>query len=212
MRLKRKFYFSLFIYVYISLILFLLNIGKVLRFYLQRLYTFYLKFVVPALQEEFNYKNLCKIPKLKKIVINRGLNDSSQNAKLLDLFLNEFNLISCQYPVFVKSDRAISTFKVKEGMTIGMYVTLRGEKMYAFLDRLINLAFPRVKDFQGLSRKSFDGLGNFSLGITEQVIFPEIEFDKVSKVEGLTVSIITTADNDREGYSLLKQLGMPFRD
>ena len=171
-----------------------------------------MKVVIPNLREKFDYKNLSKVPKLKKIVVNRGLNDSCQNNKLLDNFLNEFNLITCQSSIFVKSKKAISTFKVKEGMVIGMYVTLRGEKMYAFLDRLINLSFPRVKDFQGLSRKSFDGFGNYSLGITEQIIFPEIEFDQVNKVEGLTVSIITSASNDSEAYSLLKELGMPFKD
>lgn len=130
----------------------------------------------------------------------------------MDIFLNEFNLIACQRPVFVKSTKAISTFRVKEGMFIGMFLTLRGQKMYSFLDRLINLSFPRIKDFQGLSRKGFDSLGNFSLGVNEQIIFPEIEFDQVVKVEGLTISIVTTAKNDLEGYFLLKELGVPFKD
>jgi large subunit ribosomal protein L5 len=179
---------------------------------MQRLYTFYLKVVVNSLQQRFKFVYLNQIPKLKKIVINRGLNDSCQNSKVLEVLSNEFTMISCQSPVFVKSTKAISSFKVKEGMIIGMYLTLRGSKMYAFLDRLINLAFPRMKDFQGLSRKSFDGSGNYNLGLSEQMMFPEIEFDQIIKIEGLTISIITTAKNDLEGYFLLKELGMPFND
>lgn len=179
---------------------------------MQRLYTFYLKSVVVNLQEKFNYNNLNKLPKLDKIIINRGLNDSFQNNKVLDVFSNEFNLISCQRPIFVKSKKAIASFKVKEGMLIGMYVTLRGQKMYSFFDRLVNLVFPRIKDFRGLSRKNFDGSGNYNLGLTEQVIFPEIEFDQILKVAGITISIITTAKNDFEAYVLLKELGMPFND
>lgn len=179
---------------------------------MQRLYTFYLKAVVNTLQEKFHYDNSSQIPKLHKIVINRGLNESCQNKKILDVFLNEFNLIACQYPVFARSKKAIASFKVKEGMIIGMYITLRGKKMYSFFDRLVNLVLPRIKDFRGLSRKGFDGFGNYNLGLTDQSIFPEIDFDNIVKVEGLTLSIITTATNDFESYILLKELGMPFND
>lgn len=177
---------------------------------MQRLYSFYLDSVVSNLQRDFKYSNSTKIPRLKKIVVSRGLNSFSQNNKILDLLGNEFNLFTCQRPILCTAKRAISSFKVKEGMKVGMFVTLRGEKMYAFFDRLVNLAFPRIKDFQGFSKKGFDGFGNFNLGLTEQLLFPEIDFDNIVKSDGMTISIVTTAENDKEAYVLLKLLGMPF--
>lgn len=177
---------------------------------MQRLYAFYLQSVVSDLQKNFNYSNSTKIPKLKKIVISRGLNSFSQNNKILELLSNEFNLFACQRPILCTAKRAISSFKVKEGMKVGMFVTLRGEKMYAFFDRLVNLAFPRIKDFQGFNKKGFDGSGNFNIGLTEQLMFPEIDFDNIAKTDGMTISIITTTENDDEAYLLLKFLGMPF--
>jgi large subunit ribosomal protein L5 len=177
---------------------------------MQRLYSFYLESVTSTLQKNFNYSNSTRIPKLKKIVVSRGLNSFSQNNKILDLLTNEFNLFSCQRPTLCTAKKAISSFKVKEGMNVGMFVTLRGEKMYAFFDRLVNLAFPRIKDFQGFSRKGFDGFGNFNLGLNEQLMFPEIDFDNIVKADGMTISIITTSKTDQEAYVLLKLLGMPF--
>lgn len=177
---------------------------------MQRLYSFYLDSVTSTLQKNFNYSNSTKIPKLKKIVVSRGLNSFSQNNKILDLLSNEFNLFACQRPTLCTAKKAISSFKVKEGMNVGMFVTLRGEKMYAFFDRLVNLAFPRIKDFQGFSRKGFDGSGNFNLGLNEQLMFPEIDFDNIVKADGMTISIITTSKTDEEAYVLLKLLGMPF--
>lgn len=177
---------------------------------MQRLKSFYFKSLVPKLMNEFGYNSINSVPRLKKIVINRGLNNNLQNNKLLATLSDEFNIFSCQQPVFTRANKAISSFKVKENMIIGMFVTLRGDKMYAFFDRLVNLAFPRIRDFQGFSRKGFDGYGNYNLGLSEQLIFPEIEFDKVVKVEGMTICIVTTAANDEEACFLLKELGMPF--
>ena len=177
---------------------------------MQRLYSFYLKSVVPDLQNRFNYSSSVKIPRLEKIVINRGLNSSSQNGKILDLLTSEFNLFSCQRPIFCNAKKAISSFKVKEGMRVGMFVTLRGEKMYSFFDRLVNLAAPRIKDFQGFNPEGFDGFGNYNLGLKDQLIFPEMDFDKIVKSDGMTVSIVTTAKNDEEACFLLKNMGMPF--
>ncbi|EPS73480.1 hypothetical protein M569_01261, partial [Genlisea aurea] len=176
----------------------------------QRLKSFYLESIVPKLKEQFKYKNIHQIPKIKKIVINRGLDESSQNSKILEVLYTEIKNISGQAPITSKSKKAIANFKLKENMSIGMFVTLRGEIMYSFLDRLINLALPRIRDFQGLSPKSFDSLGNFSIGLNEQLMFPEIEFDKVSKIEGMDICIVTTAKNKEEALFLLKLLGMPF--
>lgn len=177
---------------------------------MQRLKSFYLKNVVPTLQNKFNYKNVNQIPKVEKIIINRGFDESCQNSKVLDVLVNELNNISGQAPVVNKARKAIASFKVKENMPVGMSLTLRGDKMYSFLDRLINLALPRIRDFQGISSKSFDGHGNYSLGLSEQLMFPEIDFDKVVKVQGMDICIVTSSKTDKEAYFLLKELGLPF--
>lgn len=177
---------------------------------MQRLKAYYLKEVLPVIQENFGYSNVNQIPKIKKIVINRGFDESCQNSKILDILLNELNMISGQRTVVTLAKKAIASFKVKEKMPVGMFITLRGDKMYSFLDRLINLALPRIRDFQGLNSKSFDGNGNYSIGLNEQLLFPEIDFDKIVKVQGMDITIVTTAKNDKECYFLLKNLGMPF--
>jgi large subunit ribosomal protein L5 len=178
---------------------------------MQRLKNFYMEDTIPKLKENFKYKNIHQIPKIKKIVINRGLDESCQNSKILEILYNEIKNISGQAPVTAKSNKAIANFKLKENMSIGIFVTLRGEVMYSFLDRMINLALPRIRDFQGLSIKSFDKKGNFNLGLNEQLMFPEIEFDKVTKIEGMDICIVTTAKTKEESYFLLKELGMPFK-
>ena len=170
----------------------------------------YLNEVVPGLQEKFNYKNVMAIPKLDKIVVNIGLGEAVQNPKALDAAVSDLTLITGQKPVVTKAKKSIAGFKVREGMPIGVKVTLRGERMYEFADRLLNVALPRVRDFRGVSPKSFDGRGNYSLGIKEQLIFPEIEYDKIDKVRGLEVVFATTAKTDEEGRELLKLLGMHF--
>lgn len=177
---------------------------------MQRLKSFYIKEVVPKIQNEFGYKNINEVPKIKKIIINRGFDESCQNSKILEVLSNELSVISGQKPVTVLAKKAISSFKLKENMPVSMFLTLRGDKMYGFLDRLINLALPRIRDFQGLDSKSFDGLGNYNLGLNEQLMFPEIDFDKVVKVQGMDISIVTTAKSDKEAYFLLKSFGMPF--
>lgn len=171
----------------------------------------YQKEVVPQLIKEMGYKNLYQVPRLEKVVINMGLGEAIQNAKALDSAVLEMTAITGQKPVVTKARKAISNFKLREGMSIGCMVTLRGPRMYEFLDRLMNVALPRVRDFRGVSDRSFDGRGNYSLGVREQIIFPEIDLDKIDKVRGLTVSIISTARTDAEGKALLKALGMPFR-
>lgn len=178
---------------------------------MQRLKSLYLKEVVPKLQKEFGYTNIHKIPKVEKIIINRGFDESCQNSKILDVLLNELSVISGQRPVISNAKKAIASFKVKEKMPVGMFVTLRNEKMYSLLDRLINLALPRIRDFQGLKRNSFDGSGNYSLGLSEQIMFPEIDFDKLVKIQGMDICIVTTAKKDEEAFFLLKELGMPFK-
>lgn len=178
---------------------------------MQRLKSLYLKNVKASLLKEFQYDNINKIPKIEKIIINRGFDETCQNSKILDVFTTELSLISGQKPIITKAKKAIASFKVKENMPVGMFITLRGEKMYSFLDRLINLSLPRIRDFQGINHKSFDGKGNYSLGLSEQLMFPEIEFDKVVKVQGMDISIVTTCKTDKEGYRLLKLLGMPFK-
>jgi large subunit ribosomal protein L5 len=177
----------------------------------QRLKNFYLETVTPNLVKQFKYTNHHQVPRLEKIVINRGLGDASQNAKLLESSLNELSIIASQRGVVTRSRKAIAGFKLREKMPVGVSVTLRGEKMYAFLDRLINLALPRIRDFQGVSPKSFDGRGNYSLGLEEQLMFPEINYDQIDQIRGMDISIITTCTSDEEGVALLKSLGMPFR-
>jgi large subunit ribosomal protein L5 len=171
----------------------------------------YTKSVIPALVQEFGYKNLMAVPRLEKISLNMGLGDATQNAKLLDPALAELAQIAGQRPVVTKARKSIAAFKLREGMSIGCTVTLRGERMYEFFDRLVNVALPRVRDFRGVSTKSFDGRGNYTLGIRDQLIFPEIDYNKVDKIKGMNISITTTARTDAEGLALLRHMGMPFR-
>jgi len=176
-----------------------------------RLREHYTKVVVPALSKEFGYKNVMAVPKLDKISINIGLGEATQNAKLMDGAVNELGQIAGQKPVVTKARRSIAAFKLRENMSIGCMVTLRGDRMYEFFDRLVNVALPRVRDFRGVSSKSFDGRGNYTLGIRDQLIFPEIDYAKVEKTKGMYISITTTARTDAEGVALLKAMGMPFR-
>jgi len=178
----------------------------------QRLKTQYQESIVPKLKEQFNYENIHQVPKLVKITLNRGLGDAASNAKALESSLNEIGTIAGQKPVVTRAKKAIASFKIRQGMPVGMMVTLRGDRMYAFLDRFVNLALARIRDFRGISPKSFDGRGNYSLGIREQLIFPEIEYDRIDQIRGMDISIITTANTDEEGRALLKAFGMPFRD
>jgi len=168
--------------------------------------------VVPALVKRFNYRNRMEVPKLEKIVINMGLGEAIQNIKILDSAVQELGQITGQKPVITKAKKSIAQFKLRTGMPIGCMVTLRKERMYEFFNRLVNAALPRVRDFKGLSGKSFDGRGNYALGIREQLIFPEIRYEKVDKVKGMNIVIVTTAETDEEGKELLRLLGMPFRN
>ncbi|MCX6632378.1 MAG: 50S ribosomal protein L5 [Candidatus Solibacter sp.] len=176
-----------------------------------RLIEKYQKVVVPVLTKEFSYKNVMAVPKLDKITVNIGMGEATQNAKLMDGAVNELTQIAGQKPVITKASKSIAQFKLREGQSIGCMVTLRGARMYEFFDRLVNVALPRVRDFRGLSTKSFDGRGNYTLGIKDQLIFPEIDYAKVDKTKGMNISITTTARTDAEGLALLKQMGMPFR-
>jgi large subunit ribosomal protein L5 len=177
----------------------------------QRLQQFYENKIVPQLTEQFTYKNKHQVPDLEKIVINRGLGDASQNAKLLDSCSKELSMITGQQGVLTRAKKAIAGFKLRQKVPVGVVVTLRGERMYAFLDRLVNLALPRIRDFQGMNSKSFDGHGNYSLGLDEQLMFPEIDYDKIDQVRGMDISIVTTARTDQEAMALLKGFGMPFK-
>lgn len=168
--------------------------------------------VVPALMDEFQYKSVMQVPRLQKIVVNVGLGEALDNPKAIDFATNDIMAITGQKPVVTKAKKSIATFKLREGRSIGLKVTLRGERMWAFLTRLIHVALPRTRDFQGVSPDSFDGRGNYTLGLREQLIFPEIEYDKIDKVRGLEVSIVTTAQTDEEGRRLLSLLGMPFAE
>jgi large subunit ribosomal protein L5 len=167
--------------------------------------------IAPALAKEFDIKNPMAIPKVEKIIVNMGLGEASTNAKILDGAAEELKAITGQKPVITKAKKSIAAFKLRQGMSIGTMVTLRGSRMYEFLDRLISIALPRVRDFRGISAKAFDGRGNYTLGIREQLIFPEIDFNKVDKTRGMNISIVTTATNDEQARSLLKSMGMPFR-
>jgi large subunit ribosomal protein L5 len=176
-----------------------------------RLREHYAKNVVPALNKEFGYKNQMAVPKIEKVALNIGLGEATGNSKLMDGAVNELAAIAGQRPVITKAKKSIAAFKLREGMSIGCMVTLRGDRMYEFLDRLMNVALPRVRDFRGVSPKSFDGRGNYTLGLRDQLIFPEIDYNKVEKVKGMNVSITTTAKTDAEGLALLRHMGMPFR-
>src|SRR6266478_1228257 len=176
-----------------------------------RLRQHYTKTVVPALSKEFGYKNVMAVPRIEKISVNIGLGEATQNAKLMDGAVNELGQIAGQKPVITKATKSIAQFKLREGMPIGTMVTLRGDRMYEFFDRLVNISLARVRDFRGVSGKSFDGRGNYTLGLKDQLIFPEIDYSKVEKTKGMNISITTTAASDAEGLTLLKSMGMPFR-
>lgn len=180
--------------------------------YTPRLADKYKKEVVPALVKKFGYTSLMQAPKLEKISINRGVNGSVNDKKLVDVAIGELEQITGQKAVATHSKKDISNFKLRKGMPIGARVTLRGEKMYEFLDRLVSIALPRVRDFKGISDKSFDGRGNYTLGVTEQIIFPEIDIDKVNKITGMDITFVTSAQTNEEAYELLKELGLPFRN
>ncbi|PIG92918.1 50S ribosomal protein L5 [Gloeocapsopsis sp. IPPAS B-1203] len=177
-----------------------------------RLKSLYQEQIVPQLMEQFQYINIHQVPKLTKVTVNRGLGEAAQNAKALESSINEIATITGQKPVVTRAKKAIAGFKIRQGMPVGLMVTLRGERMYAFVDRLVNLALPRIRDFRGISPKSFDGRGNYTLGVREQLIFPEVDYDSIDQIRGMDISIITTAKNDEEGRALLKAMGMPFRD
>jgi large subunit ribosomal protein L5 len=179
--------------------------------YTPRLADKYTKEVIPALMKKFAYKTVMQAPKLEKICINRGVNGAVTDKKLVDIAVEELNTITGQKAVPTLSKKDISNFKLRKGMPIGARVTLRGEKMYEFLDRLVSVALPRVRDFKGISDKAFDGRGNYTLGVTEQIIFPEIDIDKVNKITGLDITFVTSAGTNEEAYELLKELGMPFK-
>lgn len=168
--------------------------------------------VVPKLMDQFQYTNIHQVPKVVKVTVNRGLGEAAQNAKALEASLAEIATITGQKPVVTRAKKAIAGFKIRKGMPVGIMVTLRSDKMYAFLDRLINLSLPRIRDFRGVNPKSFDGRGNYTLGVREQLIFPEISYDRIDRIQGMDISIITTANTDEEGRALLKELGMPFRE
>lgn len=179
---------------------------------MSRLKSYYEKEVVPKLMETFNYNNIMQVPKLKKIVLNMGMGEAIHNIKLLDSAVEELKTISAQRPVITRAKRSIAAFKLREGMPIGCMVTLRRERMYEFFNKLVNIALPRVRDFRGVSGKAMDRHGNYTLGIKEQIIFPEIDYDKIEKIKGLNISIVTTAKTDKEGKELLRLMGMPFRN
>lgn len=176
-----------------------------------RMKEYYRNSVVPALREQFKYKNPMQVPVLKKIVLNMGLGEAIQNGKALETSQQEMALIAGQWPVLRRARKSIASFKLREGMIIGCKVTLRRDNMYHFLDKLINVALPRVRDFRGVSPRGFDGRGNFSMGIREQIIFPEIDYDKIEKIRGMNITLVTSADTDEEARQLLEHLGMPFR-
>ncbi|MBO0449234.1 50S ribosomal protein L5 [Enterococcus sp. MJM12] len=178
---------------------------------MNRLKEKYSKEVVPALMDKFNYNSVMQAPKVEKIVINMGVGDAVSNAKNLDKAVEELTLIAGQKPLITKAKKSIAGFRLREGMPIGAKVTLRGERMYEFLDKLVSVSLPRVRDFHGVSKKSFDGRGNYTLGIKEQLIFPEVDYDLVDKVRGMDIVIVTTANTDEESHELLTQLGMPFQ-
>lgn len=177
-----------------------------------RLKDIYINEIVPKMMKDFNYKSVMEVPKVEKVVLNMGLGEAIQNVKILDAAAEEIGLITGQKAVITKAKKSIATFKLRQGMPIGTMVTLRKDRMYEFLDRLMNISIPRIRDFKGVSPKAFDGKGNYSLGIKEQLIFPEINYDKIDKIKGLNITIVTTAKSDEESRALLKYMGMPFRN
>jgi len=188
------------------------DIGYIGQEKMARLRDYYIKEVVPALIKDFNYKNRMQVPKLEKIVVNMGVGEAIQNIKALDSAVADLSMIVGQKPVITKAKKSIATFKLRQGMSIGCRVTLRGDRMYEFFDRLVNVAFPRVRDFRGISPKSFDGRGNFAIGLKEQIIFPEIDYDKIDKIRGMNIVIVTSAKTDDEARQLLKLMGVAFRN
>ncbi len=176
-----------------------------------RLQEFYKSDVVPKLKDKFEYKNPMQVPKIEKVIVNMGLGEALENVKIIDSAAQQIGIITGQKPIVTKARKAISNFKLREGVPIGVKVTLRRDRMYHFLDKLIGIALPRVRDFKGISPKGFDGRGNYTLGVKEQIIFPEIDYDKIDKVKGMNITIVTTARTDEEGLELLRLLGMPFR-
>jgi large subunit ribosomal protein L5 len=177
-----------------------------------RLKEFYQKEVISEMMKDFEYTNVMEVPKLSKILVNMGLGEAIQNIKVLESAQEELALITGQRPIVTKAKKSIAAFKLREGMTIGCKVTLRGDRMYEFFDRLVNTALPRVRDFRGISSKAFDGRGNYTLGLREQIIFPEVDYDKIDKIKGMNVTIVTTAKTDEQGRALLRYLGMPLRN
>ncbi len=167
--------------------------------------------VIPAMMKKFGYKNIMQAPKLEKVIVNMGLGEAIQNSKIIDAAVNDMMIITGQKPVTTKAKKSIAAFKLRAGMTVGAKVTLRGERMYDFVDKLFNIALPRVRDFRGVSPKSFDGRGNFSLGVREQLMFPEIDYDKIDKIRGMDIIFVTTAKTDEEARELLRLMGMPFK-
>ncbi len=180
--------------------------------YISRLRQYYLDEVVPALQQRFSYKNVMQVPRLQKIVLNMGLGEAIQNPKLLDGGVEQLTIIAGQKPVITKARKSIAAYKLRTGMSIGVKVTLRKDRMYDFYDRLVSIALPRVRDFRGVTGNAFDGRGNYTLGLEEQVIFPEIDYDKIERVKGLSITVVSSAETDAEGKELLRLLGMPFRN
>jgi len=168
--------------------------------------------IIPQLMKEFSFRNVMQVPKLDRVVINMGLGEAVQNAKLIESAVEELTAITGLKPIITRAKKSIATFKLREGMPIGVMVTLRGEQMYDFVDRLISIALPRTRDFKGISPKAFDGRGNYTLGIREQIVFPEINYDKIDRIKGMNVTFVTTAETDEQGRALLKSLGMPFRN
>ncbi|HDJ23544.1 MAG: 50S ribosomal protein L5 [Candidatus Aminicenantes bacterium 4484_214] len=179
---------------------------------MSRLLEKYKKETIPQLQEEFGLKNIMSVPRLEKIVINIGVGEATQNIKALDAAKQDLSLITGQWPVIARAKKSISSFRLRQGQPIACFVTLRGRRMYEFFDRLVNIVLPRVRDFRGVSPRSFDGRGNYTLGLKDQLVFPEIDYTKVEKSRGMNITIVTTAKDDRLAYALLKKLGMPFRD
>lgn len=179
---------------------------------MSQLKVYYEKEIVPKLIETFKYKSVMQVPKLKQVVLNLGVGEAIHNIKILDAAVKELKMIVGQQPVITRAKKSIAAFKLREGMPIGCMVTLRRGHMYDFYNKLVNIALPRVRDFRGLSKKSFDGHGNYTIGIKEHIIFPEIDFDKIDKIKGLNITVVTTSQTDKEGYELLKLLGMPFKN
>jgi large subunit ribosomal protein L5 len=179
--------------------------------YVARMHQYYMQEVVPVLQQRFGYRNVMQVPHLEKVILNMGLGEAIQNPKLLDAGVEQLAAIAGQKPVITKARKSIAAYKLRTGMSIGVKVTLRKDRMYDFFDRLVNIALPRVRDFRGVTSNAFDGRGNYTLGVEEQVIFPEVDYDKVERIKGLAITVVTSAETDAEGRELLRLLGMPFR-